>query len=225
MLLAGLAGCNGRDEAEAPVVLLWTEAGIAQLPGPALRAAAFETCPNGHTDLRDVPIVYGLLTPDPELQRQLDNREIIAGGCNLRPLESYVVCFECDFRFDAYFREWERCSEDRLSFKRRLGKLIDTFPEFQDATPAYRQALNEDGQVTKTSVWFRTPEGFGSAAKRVEQHVATDSDSAEKQTEGLLWTRRTDLKGRCTEGTFEVEIVHPGDSDETFVCLQIHHQP
>lgn len=54
------------------------------------------TCPEGHTELRQVPVVYGLLTP--EIVRRELAMEFFPGGCRyLRGIspEALLVCGRC----------------------------------------------------------------------------------------------------------------------------------
>lgn len=118
-------------------------------------------CPNGHTELRDTPVLYGLLLMTPELRRRIDEGKVVAGGCIVSSSSPrrLLVCSRCGYRYNPLAARWERTSADPKSFQRPLVPDVSAFPLPEPRTGViYRQVLS-DGRVTleSASCWTRAP--------------------------------------------------------------------
>jgi len=84
LLLSSVLGCDKQGpSAEVAVVkqLIVTEV---------------QRCPNGHTTIKAVPMVYGLIEMTPERQQKVENYEVAYGGCILDSRGKYkFVCTTC----------------------------------------------------------------------------------------------------------------------------------
>lgn len=101
-------------------------------------------CPNGHPDLKKIPIIYGLLshlrkpekdrTPEErELAGQIKRREVIWGGCcidNEDP-DHRLRCLKCGFEFHRYSGRMD------INFWTRNGAK----PEHPESFSSYAQKL------------------------------------------------------------------------------------
>ena len=164
-------------------------------------AATIPECPHGHTNLQDVPVVYGY--PTQEAHEAADRGEIILGGCSPLATESYVVCRDCGFRYDTWSFEWDRWSSDLATFTYPFPKLVADFPLPEDAETNYRQFIR-DGQVTRSSVWFSTKEEFDEVVDQIERFLKTLSKEPELHARG----ERVDMEGETYDVSFAAMIFH-----------------
>src|SRR4051812_6387330 len=67
-----------------------------QEPAPATPLAAdLKQCPFGHSTLKDVPILYGLVLPTPELEKKEQNLEVCGGGYSVGEEKRRFICATC----------------------------------------------------------------------------------------------------------------------------------
>lgn len=68
---------------------------------PQVKASQLSQCPNGHTNLVDVPVMYGLVERTDDLKQKVDNHEVVLGGCVMdNMVKSVVRCVDCDLLFN-----------------------------------------------------------------------------------------------------------------------------
>ena len=129
-------------------------------------AREFERCPEGHTELKDIPIIYGLIGPlykepedydeeDKALVAKQKRGEVVFGGDILygKPAKSQVTCQSCGFYFDSDWLDsndssWVKFSERKGDFKRKLSKWVQQFPllEGWNESVYYMQVFGRDGK-------------------------------------------------------------------------------
>lgn len=126
-------------------------------------AADFETCPDGHKALKDVPIIWGhfeFFTKNPkdytnkerELSARRDQGEIVFGGDIIppNPPRFKVACGRCGFAFQPsditdeerktlkvapdYGSYWSRNSRDAAGFRIPFNKQLLSFPQMKAAS-------------------------------------------------------------------------------------------
>ena len=118
-----LAGCKSCDTSfpEDSYFVLDEEIDVPDLD-------SLEECPYGHSNLKRIPILYGLPMASEELTRKLKNNEIVLGGCCVGPAEEVIECLECGFGIEEGFSPsstlWRRASEDPDSFERKISELL-----------------------------------------------------------------------------------------------------
>ena len=80
---ARTSGAAAMWRAAATIAILPAAGCPARYPDYRVEAMArrLHRCAHGHADLRDVPMVYGLLAIAPAFQRKIDNLEVWPGGC------------------------------------------------------------------------------------------------------------------------------------------------
>jgi hypothetical protein len=84
VLLCGLFGCDKEEPSMDSAV------------GKQLIVSRVQRCPNGHTTIKSVPMVYGLIPMTPETQRKAANYEAAYGGCVVDSRGKYkFVCTTC----------------------------------------------------------------------------------------------------------------------------------
>ena len=106
-------------------------------------------CPEGHEDLKDIPVVYGLVAPlwkepddyneeDHALIAKQERGEVFLGGDALigDPPDSYAVCQTCDFRFTSDPLEegmgtWIKAAKNLEDFQRPMCAEIQDFPKLE----------------------------------------------------------------------------------------------
>jgi hypothetical protein len=60
------------------------------------KLGAERRCPLGHTTVKLVPIVYGMIAMTPERRAQVDRYEVAFGGCDVGSMgEHKIVCTTC----------------------------------------------------------------------------------------------------------------------------------
>lgn len=121
---------------------------------PDILAAQFDSCPNGHSKLIDVPIHYGLggvsAKERPKYIRSIEKLKFIQGGCVIHPRSpfSMVVCKICRFQYakgpsGPSEDSWQLYSADRNlfgpGFVSRIPKF--PFPEGSITFTQYRQHI------------------------------------------------------------------------------------
>jgi hypothetical protein len=128
-------------------------------------------CPNGHTSLKKVPIIYGLLAFENEEARAkwekgVENFEHVAGGCCVEPgsPKYRLTCTTCRFSYHQYGSpgSWILSSEQTNLFPKPLGSLLLNFPMSEKShlkgTTYYTQAYNDRSALSYESVSFQTTE-------------------------------------------------------------------
>ena len=88
-----------------------------------LRAADLKQCPLGHSNLSDLPILYGCLIMDEQgpadLQEEIKDNQIMTGGCGKSSgmPEVYTRCLACEFTYSPFQsgmdKSFERSEESR----------------------------------------------------------------------------------------------------------------
>jgi hypothetical protein len=114
-------------------------------------------CPDGHTTLKDVPIIYGLLAIDTPEQKEKLNQAIKSyriwpGGC-VSTIESpkvRVTCTTCGFGFEAEFNHWSRSSPELASFTRPFSHQTSTFPK--PSKPELKDTVEYNQSVYRNEV-------------------------------------------------------------------------
>lgn len=142
---------------------------------PSLVASQVKVCPDGHTTLRNVPIVYGLLIPDAKVKAALARQDFWPGGCVITPDSptNRVVCTTCGFGYDSRFRDWHGFAEFQSpsQFKRPFSTLMASFPVPSTnqlvESPRFHQSFTTNG-VTSESVLYSTSEPFEEVAQRID---------------------------------------------------------
>lgn len=92
----------------------------------------FPPCPYGHNSVKKIRVLYGLVIPTAEIEKKVQNKEIILGGCinTTADPDSIIICTKCDYELTTPDgREiWKRTSSDKNSFEIELDKMTLSFP-------------------------------------------------------------------------------------------------
>ena len=64
-------------------------------------------CPNGHTDIKRVHVLYGNVDMTHELRKKVADGDVIMGGGMVRLTKYFLVCQDCGMRYDTYYGGWE----------------------------------------------------------------------------------------------------------------------
>lgn len=128
VLIIFLASCRNQEEEEVSHV--------------TITADEVGTCPYGHTNLIDVPIICGTIIYTPGLKQDISDRKFIYYTrfpmIGNKPT-SGVVCATCDFEYrqrslsysekDDSDSGWTRSSNDPNSFRNPFSLLLQDFPK------------------------------------------------------------------------------------------------
>jgi len=158
---------------------------LALLAAPVLAAPPEPVkgrCPYGHEDLVSVPVLYGYPDFNPELEKALDQKEIILGGCT--PDENspghVTLCRRCGFRLHHTEKGdlWSRDSDDLKSFEIPLASFIaEVVRVFDKEIGKAKRADSEDApsfeQSLRRGVSVKEYAGIivGDSARRVLPQV------------------------------------------------------
>ena len=183
-------------------------------------------CPNGHTDLRDVPVSYGAyFTRNEEMDRKIRDREIILGGCVPTATKHKVVCMTCDFRLDPVWKRWRKSSDDRPSFGQPFPDVVTEMPLPADASPSYIMFIAQ-GTVRQIDMHFTTLDSVDELTPTLAQHLTDQGFEFEESRKGFppgidigFVSQRgsTQLRLGLTEYTHD-------DVRKTSVRLEIKHK-
>lgn len=170
MIVALASGCTTGNPG-APAAL------VHQTHYPS--AAELGRCPFGHTHLKDVPLVYGDLVPDPELTRRLKNLDVWYGGCLVGDdSESFkVVCPDCRYCYEAGECVWFKSADTPAEFAVPLSDLVTHVPSPPGAVNLYQHKVTPDGRVVYERRYYYGTGATSELASRVnafvQSHCAT----------------------------------------------------
>jgi hypothetical protein len=131
-------------------------------------------CPFGHTRLRDVPIVYGLLSPNTEVDRRLKDLELWYGGCVISEdsPRRKVVCPDCGYCYEAEERVWSKSADSPAALAMPLSDVVTGVPAPEGAVKSYHQMVTTTGLMIYERVYYYchrvTPLDI---ASRINAHV------------------------------------------------------
>jgi hypothetical protein len=93
LLICGLFACGKERTSTGSVV------------GKKLIVKSVQRCPNGHTTIKPVPMVYGFVEVTPETERKEANYEAAYGGCDEDSNGKYkFVCTTCgSYTYEKFF--------------------------------------------------------------------------------------------------------------------------
>jgi len=174
-------------------------------------------CPFGHTTLKQVPIIYGLLKQSPELEREIKNLEIWPGGCCVRDEETKTVCTKCMYAYDSISRYWEKSSENPSHFGKPLSRLIANFPQKQ---AQYYQDI-KDGAVYRESVYFWTAEEPSALHLKLVQYLKGYGIIPGESTQTFKDRQYRTMEGKLNDKYCKVELMYETDMKETSVSCEL----
>ncbi len=98
VLVCGLSGCDKE------------EASMDSEVGKQLIVSRVQRCPNGHTSIKAVPMVYGYILMTPETRRKAANYEAAYGGCGVDSRGKYkFVCTTCgSHTYEKFYEKRDR---------------------------------------------------------------------------------------------------------------------
>lgn len=131
-------------------------------------AKSLKKCPNGHTTLKDVPIVYGNLAWEGPAAKKWQNLEFVAGGCvsSFDSPKHEVICTTCRFAHSILSTttpedgSWTRSSYHVDSFPKPISNLVKSFPvppkrRLQEPV-SFTQSLSDRMELQYEGVGYRT---------------------------------------------------------------------
>jgi len=153
-------------------------------------SAELKRCPNGHEDLKDVPVLYGLVGPlykdpedyddeDREIVAKQEAGELILGGDVIVgiPPKIQPVCKTCGFCFlsdsmDKRDSNWIRSNGSRESFPRSFHDFTSSLPILPEGnrSATYLQILSLDGKhLEYESVSYRSSMPYPKLLERLKE--------------------------------------------------------
>lgn len=167
-----VVGCDGSRDSKAGE--FQSKSDLPRTPRN-ITASQVKVCPDGHTTLKNVRIVYGLLSSDAKTKAALARQDFWPGGCVVTPDSptNRVVCTTCGFGYDSRFGDWHGFAEFQSPNQsmRPFSTLMASFPlpsTNQSAElPRFHQSFTTNG-VTYEGVSYSTSEPFEEVAQKVD---------------------------------------------------------
>lgn len=95
-----------------------------------LKNTPFYTCPFGHEHVKRIPMIFGELAIDEELQRKIDNLEVWPAGCVVGDEKYQIVCPVCRYSYNPYVDAWEKDGIEPDEYEVPLHSDIDMFRQY-----------------------------------------------------------------------------------------------
>lgn len=114
-------------------------------------------CPDGHRELRDVPIRYGMVSNDDQRRQDLADLKYVLGGCIMGKdsPKTAVICGKCRFRYRGD-GVWYKSSTDVDLFGKPFSKvLLDFLKRFQPEDAVHYDQTVEDKRLVRQGVQFK----------------------------------------------------------------------
>ncbi len=143
--------------------------GAKPTPGLSKDVDATE-CPDGHNELRHVPILYGKVSKDEQLERDLAERKCVLGGCVVGKdsPKTALICGKCGFR---YRRDgiWDKSSTDPDAYGIEFSPVLQDFQKlFGSKETVYYDQSVKSKEILHQRVQFKCAEN----RKTLEVEVA-----------------------------------------------------
>jgi hypothetical protein len=150
---------------------------VSEKDPEAIKSSLPRACPNGHSTLKKVRIVYGTLSfESPEAEQRFEqaikNYEVWPGGCVSGPHSPKfrLTCTTCGFGYDSEDSLWSRNSDDPSTFTRPFSKYTASFSKLPweqiKGGPDYGQSVAQ-GRVVSESVSYTSLEPVGVLISRI----------------------------------------------------------
>lgn len=187
------------------------------LGGKTVTKDSFTHCPNGHKELKDVPVLYGLLAWTPELHEQAANLEFWPGGCIGMGEKTKVICTKCRYSYDANLAYWEKQGTHPSDFERPLSKLIAAFPIDQ---AAYYQGIR-DGAFYSESLCYWSSEETGQIEARILQYLKQERLNPSVTKSSFQDRRTLTIKCKSNDRWIVVDITYHGHMKQTYIRVDV----
>jgi hypothetical protein len=132
-----------------------------------------KSCPFGHTELKRVPILYGLLAMDADLQKRIDNLEVWPGGCILGEEKEKLVCKKCSYHFEPLFGYWSKQTHEPKLLQLKADPFIADWSVGKNETTGgrfYQHVRNKAVCGEEFYCWYKLSEAETEAL--VRKHLA-----------------------------------------------------
>ncbi|MBN1670617.1 MAG: hypothetical protein JXR37_06270 [Kiritimatiellae bacterium] len=153
----------------------------------------FSACPNHHTNLRDVPILYGEIDSE-GAEQDYGRFGYVCGGSplSIHSPTSTVRCATCGFVYQQEHDAWARVAEDAASFAIPFPSILAEFLPFMNLTNSaqYEQEFR-DGRQIYAAAYFYDIQHVDEAKAKILQFIAKKGLHGESRTDGryyLLFT-------------------------------------
>lgn len=200
-------------------------------------ARSLGKCPNGHSTLKNVPIIYGLPPFEGERAQQwnkgFENLEFVPGGCvvSFESPSNQVICTTCRFAHSISTTNspndgsWSRRSPDAESFPKPISSLVKSFPiptkEQQKESVSYSQNLSDTLQVWSEGVSCRTSMPLNELKVQVNEWLKAQSIecdfSTREITSGLDGATRDILSWRTKRFWIHIDVHHEHSDKSSWI--------
>lgn len=118
-------------------------------------------CPDGHTELRDIPIRYGMVSNDEQTQQDLADLKYVLGGCSVGKdsPKTALICARCRFRYRGN-GIWHKSSTNAGLFGLPFSKvLLDFLKSFKPEGAVHYDQTVKGKRVIGQRVQFKCSTG------------------------------------------------------------------
>jgi len=91
-------------------------------------------CPFGHGELKRVPIIYGMLFRNADLERKIENLEVWPGGCIRGDEKEQLVCPTCRYAFEPHLWNGGQWEPDPKLLRFKPDPFIAAWPVGENLT-------------------------------------------------------------------------------------------
>jgi hypothetical protein len=178
-------------------------------------------CPFGHTEIKKIPIAYGLLAQTDELQKQIDNLEVWPGGCCVGQEKDKFVCEKCRYSFEPFGESWQKSAADPAQLHFKVDPFLIDWPmNDHDGKPGRLYQKVKDSMVLSEELilWSHSSE------KHLDQTIGAYLGKYRfnfARSEARLSNRHVIYYKAYTEGHFYlIAIESPTDSDILYIRVE-----
>jgi len=175
-------------------------------------------CPFGHNALKEIPIVYGLLAYNAELEKKFKNKSLWKGGCVVGPEKTKLYCTTCEYAYQGSLEYWEMSSDKIEDFEIPLDPLIAKFP----GKGGYSQNL-KGNIVTRESRHFWVDENADALVRKFIKYLksfktdpVTNMDHFDRRIYHYIYAKYKDKY-------ISIEIMEDETKDDVHVRAELLH--
>ena len=140
---------NGRIRViAASLPILWACASCDSPPVQSkLSQETPDLCPEKHTNLKMVPILYGLVPVGEARERINNHKAVLAGTCIVGPEKEMLICQTCGYKYLPQSFSWEKTTQVVSSFDPPLNKVLYEFRLPFQASYSYQRIVKPDDMI------------------------------------------------------------------------------
>ncbi len=184
-------------------------------------------CPNGHTDFKNVTLIYGLLSFSKEIIEKSHKNEVRIMGCCVphNADKELIICKICEYEYSANKIMWEKSSSDPTSFHPALPKILSKINPPENTRNTYYRNYSVKG-ICLQMVRIHLKTGWGKLHPdalifKQLQNIGVEfhAYSGEKIEQAPSVKDVLRLVGKLDDKKFEYEVHQCGDQGSISIVI------